>query len=1782
MLQLIKQVFKSFKHSVVLLVGLLFIGFAIIFSSISSLYFSSNIQNSYTSLNSSSNLGTAIAPSSETDLKTSTLSYDVSDNLFNVITSKAKDSTNNSVYFNNYKEYADISKSFAYTPSYLYHSSFVATANNKGRNVIFAYYTQYTKSNPYFTGDSVNDSSKLYYSRARGVLYSYGEATIPTDSSKWRAFGIRLRDDVDMQNIVYQVNPLLGQTDVSSNLVNTLGYFDDGYLNDYISVYSGNMYYPTNVSSTSKVTDVEGDGNESKIYQYTNNDKKTPFFATNWNKSLFTSDISWDATQWGNDSIKKILEMLGKGVDIFSILPSLSGRTNDTLSLQQNVDWNLASFTPEYEYMKIIRDKDYLTTNSERSKNSNNIGTGSNDITQYKDFVFSVHLDESKLTNLEKQTLNYVRQTYGDETYANLVSFVYTINSSWVKKKLESYCSDTISNISEISDLKKEYTLKSIDANGNTKISGAQIIKNWIKNYSSSKLSSLKSKLNSYEKEYIASKLNNVKNIEFNNQLSFTISDSSSSTTYLVSRKDFNSETDKYQSNNVNKLVYTSGSKLNNSSKYLDVANHLFDTTSIRTGGYLVDKTNSNYSINSDGKYLINLVEFIKDSYLQGITNTATVPSRDSDYNTVVSLASSIVESYEKSQDININDYYHLFAIVTPDIYSGNLITTNNQNIILNFQVKYGIAPSHFAGTATYATPYGSAIIVTDKWLDANNKSIVSASEWKKVLKMSSSDYLTWLKNLDKSKSISINSMKFAIIGTGISAENAYPVTSLTSPLPNTSTEALIYVNDQAYESILSTSSLTTQEDYFAIASTGNSNYLSDVNSQISGLTNKAYYSNDIKNNSNVLTIRIAMPKMLIQYIRLFSASLIIVVLVIGIYLCYLLIKIYIEKNQTSLAIVKANGLSTWKIVISLSMFGLILSIISAIFGYFLAFVIQSMFVGIISNYWFIPMSYHMFSIVGLLSGSVAIYLVFMFFVYLGVRKLFKTPINDILQKQTELKINKFLYLIKSSRLDFGVMAKFRFSLSSTKLFRLLLMSVLCSFGLAFISLGVSIPEKFNTSHTNTSRNINYKYNFDLKTPTEQSGLYKLQNYSDLGITDDSLGIYNIYQNLAYTGYSDPYAKLLSDDKTKELFALRTIDSSGNEVTIPNKYFSNLLLPSYVSQRMLVNNPQFFRNAVATKWLLDFQLNVTSISLNIWDYVSSSFTPELISKVNSLSNSFLDSVMSIKEISNKNVNDNGDPFIVKENDEWKIQSKNVLTDVNPSDLSSLRFNDSFLKFIGLVYGYAYGTASNLSSKDAKISFGIIPYETNSSGESTSETYTYLNATFNSPDLKINANKNGNGYTALSGFSQEILGIKENSKFINLSDSKGNDLSYLLKGNLGASDNPIYPIIINSGVAYKYDLKIGQEFSTIVSNTYNRYTKKIIGDTSQTEARFKIVGISSDSFGSQFYISQNNANEILGMNFSQGAYIYGTSSKVTNENTTNVTIIGDEDVLNTVEKTSSSFPLTVVSYKTYLSDYVPFNGIFSNSDNPLQLRTLALQSNSGIWGNFSKFNGSDNNFANYLNSGTTNAMMLNWIVPYGKESLNKLYKALINTNVPENSDIRQEIIDKLSSKNLTQYLQEIFSNNEYVSIENASSFGILLNTYSSIFSSLVIIENLIIIIILPIIIFTIMILSSTTLNDFKKILLTLKTLGFSNSEILKSIVVTYGIVLVASLIFGFLILSGLLYLFQFLIFSLSSIYLTSFVSVLPYVYGGLVILFILLFNVIYIGILFKKINLKNFI
>ncbi|RXY97333.1 ABC transporter permease [Malacoplasma penetrans] len=1790
MLQLIKQVLKSFKSSILLLIGLFFISFAIVFATFSSLYFSSNISNSYNSLSASSNGNEAFLETKDSELKNNNLSYDF-DSLNNLNPIKPN---SDGKYFNSLDEYANLNFSFIYPETNLYHSSFTKQSN--ARNYIFAYYTSSADTNKYFKGDGVNKADSLYKDRARGILASYGNLKIPDSSNQWRAFGLELGNE-DLKNIIYEIDPLTGQTaiDANSNYVNTLGYFSDGYISSTITLWGGNLKYPTNVTGTS-ATDISG-----KTYRVKNNNTDTPFFVgeTGYGKEWWT-DQNYDLNGSNlNEIFSKFqtVEQTTDTPDIVNIMSSAYIQSSVALSLDKNIDWNIASLTPYYDYMRIMRDKRYLTQET----------TGKN-----QDLIVSVHLDMSKLSTLQRQTFDFVREKYGVQKYIDLTSFLYTVNGQSVKTAL--LASPNLS-----AELKKEIEGLSVDSLlpilkqtfGTT--TGYEILITWLENYGNEKLITVKKELLKYEREFLSYKeLSTFDNFTYKTQKSFTLSDFKTSQSFLVSHKGGVSNPN--ENNSINDLQILSGSKITNgydflsskydylnkevysddeqktnSTKYEDISNTLLSTTRIG-GGSQQEIETGGYSINPNGDYLINLVKFINDSYVTGETeNTNANNSSESSKllsDRIKELAKKIVDHYNGttanvSGSINVNDYYHLFAMATPQNYyvytntdnpdnnSSYIFSNNNQNLEYSFSANAGMTPTTYSSRASLYAPYGNSIVVNEAWLNSNQKSVLPTNQWQKVLLMNSSEFRTWKQNLDGRYKVNINSLEFIIIGSGISFENSFPIVSIESPIPNPRIEGVTYVDDMGYESLLYTNSFSNQDIYFAIRfNYGEKVDLSSLNSLMDSYTKKAYLSSEITDFTNLLTARISYPKLIAIYINLFATILVAVLLVIGIYLSSLLVKIYAEKNKVSLAIAKANGISSIQIAISLSVFGAFAAIISGVVGYLSAFLLQGLFVGILSNFWYIPISVREFSYIGLFSGIACLYIAFLLFSFLGVWKTFRSPINELLSSSEEMKVNKLLYLLKSKKTSFFVLAKFRIALTLSKLTRFILFVVLCSAGLSIIAVGTAIPRKFETSQTNTLENRRYGYSYNLQTPSEQSGLYKVQEYAYLGTNDEAGGIYDIFSNTMFDN-NNPYRKLVTstDQDEKDLLALR--DLQGNVIKYSNgqpKYFSNLLLPSYVHVDAFKKDPQLFRNAVVSKWLVDFEISIAGIYVNAWQFVSEAFPLELISRINAISNNFLISVLEVPEL--KTINDTQNYITRNSSDNYVLNPEKVLDLTNVSDTNSIRFNNEFLKYIGMIYGN-----TELSSIDAKISFGIVPFrsmETNS----LTESYTYLDATLNDPTVRIPSVRN-NGKNLLIDINKEIFGIKKDSQFVTLIGDKKNDLNSKLFEPVETEDNYlVYPAVVNKGAAYQYDLEVGDTFKIDVKNSYTRYTDSMSGINPTKSVKLKVVGISSDAFATGIYISQDNANTILGLNFNQGATIIGTSTY--GNGTMETTVLGDwsSGVLKpSGTETNANYRIKQVEYP---KSYVPFNGVFSKEENPLLVNSLVLENTSGLWGNYSSF--TDSGFAGLVSTVGINNI-INMAMPYSEEGLSKLA-----TNLSISSNSRNDIITRLSSSmsisSLQTWLQNNFGTPSIVAINSFEYFTTVFDTYITIFNTLISIETLIICLFIPLIIIIVMIISSVMMNDFRRLVAILKTLGYSDKENLLSILVIFVPVVLISLIVGIAIVATLSVSFNFMVFNAASIYLAPEIDWLAYLFGFIAIVGIVTINFIFVALYLKKQNLRN--
>ncbi len=226
-------------------------------------------------------------------------------------------------------------------------------------------------------------------------------------------------------------------------------------------------------------------------------------------------------------------------------------------------------------------------------------------------------------------------------------------------------------------------------------------------------------------------------------------------------------------------------------------------------------------------------------------------------------------------------------------------------------------------------------------------------------------------------------------------------------------------------------------------------------------------------------------------------------------------------------------------------------------------------------------------------------------------------------------------------------------------------------------------------------------------------------------------------------------------------------------------------------------------------------------------------------------------------------------------------------------------------------------------------------------ENNDETYTYVKAKIQNSSDEVN-----------------IKGIKSDSKMIKLVNQDNNVVNHKLKletidesqyndsnlhdiYNKNVLDSKNLKIIINESAAYEYNLKVGDyieidpteeatrynNFRNVDGSNNEKYNK--IKAFNETKYKFKIVDIITTYQNPEFYINQRVANYIIGLN----------DDNILNNSFYN------EYSYSTVNNEATWFNSEPPILKIKQID--PFNGFFTNSENPKSVRSITLYSTSGL-------------------------------------------------------------------------------------------------------------------------------------------------------------------------------------------------------------------------------------------
>lgn len=667
-----------------------------------------------------------------------------------------------------------------------------------------------------------------------------------------------------------------------------------------------------------------------------------------------------------------------------------------------------------------------------------------------------------------------------------------------------------------------------------------------------------------------------------------------------------------------------------------------------------------------------------------------------------------------------------------------------------------------------------------------------------------------------------------------------------------------------------------------------------------------------------------------------------------------------------------------------------------------------------------------------------------------------------------------------------------------------------------------------------------------------------------------------INHNYYYSTYAMDYAndplESIQDHVDNYKDALTYTDKDGNV-----NYLTNVYYP-YMGDTVGEQLDMFYlKNRVATNSTLNHTVGVSFMGIltNPWD-ISTSMEPDsIINQATAHSANFINYL-------GKAVYDDGeddpDPNInelhaILQNRSFASEYQNY---IQKNDDGSYSINPSYATHsflsISLVpglmellnTGYAYTPAA---LNDFYMMWDGVPLKNDD------ETYTYLDA---------NVLRSGNSKV-------QILGVKATpgytTKFVNLVDDQGDDLINKIRFTYHdiQAKNP-YPIVVNAYAAHKYGLTIGSTISFQINNRADRYEHEMkvnnhIDDTQEyqklTNQTFKVVGICNTYEGEEYFIDQDLANYLLGLKShlldselllqhqSQPRDYYGFEDATLGaDGYAGFDITGDgfEDTeaglldLGQFDANSSNSEWNLTPYG--------FNGVFTShvDDNPILSDNLSLYAPTGLYLSNDLLN--SNRALEVLQYGANVKMASDMLL---KDRNGKPLSDLAN-QIDDAYEIWQNDMTEANHQALANYASDllaqviaVYSNQDYETIiKGASDKNVLALTYSNMSNMVDTLTNISIATIIIMTTLIVVLMTSMTINDSKKLAGLLKAMGYTDKENAMTYLAIYVPVIAFGLLFAALLTWGLIASYNSIIFNGIGIWLNARISWYFYLYGLIVV------------------------
>ncbi len=1040
-------------------------------------------------------------------------------------------------------------------------------------------------------------------------------------------------------------------------------------------------------------------------------------------------------------------------------------------------------------------------------------------------------------------------------------------------------------------------------------------------------------------------------------------------------------------------------------------------------------------------------------------------------------------------------------------------------------------------------------------------------------------------KGIDKKYLCNCSNFDFIIIGCGITPDFIYPSIDLTKLIANPRKDCLMYLNDGGFKQLQLAHVNAPIENFVVckflphVSDEQKRKIVEDIRDLSKKYmvfpdgVNNVFFNDDKSNQLNANTFRITYLPSIIKLFKIVSYIICAFILLLTVIICIIIVKYYVDSNKVNIGILLANGIKKGKIIFSLLPFVWVPSVVGGVGAYLFGLFMQIVGLKLFKNYWFLPTKLISFNYITMLLCICFPFVLFSLTSFFSTLKMLNLRLTYLLNKQSGFKGSLFSRIAKIPFSHFGIMTRFRIASAFSSFWRLLILSATISITMSGTVFSVATLGKIDESNKLNSNQFKYKYAIDLVTPTASGGNYNTFNFcndNEVGFfqTDSNKFIFNTMVNQVeidpqyYPELTKPYYSnqlnsryekneisggvadrmfdILYSDDSMDYFWAYSMQSNDSKYTYlnliksaPNDNNEKKTTTAIGSLALFNEGDQigkdidlfYLQNKSISKLALDHDLGHNSIymqnpwktaismmPLNYQNLADKSFN-ELIQKVGQ---KIYDDpknknpkwyqpweigkdIKVPERFANKPENAY-EWFIEKDGDKYKLSTENKRFAITSTSNANMAFNPYFIKLLQTIY-----SDPELSKGEFAINYGSIPLNfANENNENADETYTYI-------DISIDNVKE----------SLRVLGIKDNSKHVELYDHDNNDLLKKLHG-YKQKNKDLYPLVINAYISFKNNWKVGDIITFKPQNAVDRFLKQ-----RNSEMKFEIIGIAKSTANALFFTTQYFANKILGLPDGQNwnkthKYMLWTDKDNHNEWQTKSAIVDlasnseylDIYVFNPNEGKFEKLDLSTLNdnekakFKNkHLNDIpIGFNGVFTKSKIiDSYLRSISLYSPSGLYPATSSFVSeiSDTgDFFDILNKDKSghNLALANFVTGLNNEKIVELIR---------NKSVNEEFSDPKIIQNFCEQIANVYGKTAAITTiktaDDLTTLGTIFNGLMDLFN---LIQAIVVAIFFPIAILIVMVISSLLIKQNQKYAIMLKSLGYSDLQNAKNILSLY--------------------------------------------------------------------------